>query len=238
MARLRYRCFSKLITNPDGRELNRISGLLLIDGERRRMKLKLPILAALLALAAPAALADARLAGARSLVVALEADLLSHASATETLQRWCAARHLADPATIVAERVTGANKPADAEVRALLRAAPGEPIRYRRVALACGGHVLSNADNWYRPAALTEAMNRELDATDHPFGLVVKPLGFHRETLDATVLMAQATRDVPANVIRNRAVLETPDGTPFSLVVETYTRAVLDDRSVGQQLQP
>jgi hypothetical protein len=158
---------------------------------------------------------------AHALAAALEADLLAHASATETLQRWCAARHLADPPTIVAERLLGADKPAGAEVRALLHAGPGEPVRYRRVALACGGHVLSNADNWYRPAQLTEAMNRELDTTDHPFGLVVKPLGFHRRSLDAATPMR------PDGLIRNRAVLETPDGTPFSLVVETYTPEIL-----------
>ena len=177
-------------------------------------------LAALLLLAAPAR-AEVAPAEARRLADALEADLLAHASATETLQRWCAARHLADPPAIVAERVAGADKPADAEVRALLRAGRGEPIRYRRVALACGGHVLSNADNWYRPGRLTAAMNHELETTDHPFGLVVKPLGFHRRTLDAATPMA------PGALIRNRAVLETADGAPFSLVVESYTREVL-----------
>jgi hypothetical protein len=167
--------------------------------------------------------------GAYHRIVALEADLASRPSATETLQRWCAARRLADPPVIVARLASGPGKPADAQVRALLHATPGEPIRYRRVALACGGRVLSNADNWYRPGQLTAAMNRELDATDHPFGAVVKPLGFHRQTLDARVLVPPGARALPADVIRNRALLETPDGTPFSLVVETYTRAVLDD---------
>ena len=174
----------------------------------------------------------------RRLVAQINADLLSHDSATETLQRWCAARHLADPAKIVAHRVLGDDKPASAEVRRLLRAAPGEPIRYRRVALACGEHVLSNADNWYRPGALTSAMNNELDTTDHPFGAVVKPLAFHRRTLSARVLMSAMDRRPPAAVLRHEAVLETPDGTPFSLVVETYTSAVLDEGSAGQQVEP
>jgi hypothetical protein len=170
-------------------------------------------------------------ADARPLIVALEADLASRPSATETLQRWCAARRLADPPVIVARLAPGPGKPADAEVRALLRAPPGETIRYRRVALACGDHVLSNADNWYRPGQLTVAMNQELEATDHPFGAVVRPLGFHRQTLDAQVLVPPGAQPIPAAVIRNRALLETPDGTPFSLVVETYTRAVLDEEA-------
>jgi hypothetical protein len=177
-------------------------------------------------------------ASAFARVSALNADLLAHDSATETLRRWCAGRHLADPAKIVAHRVLGEDKPADAEVRRLLQAAPGEPIRYRRVALACGEHVLSNADNWYRPGALTAPMNAELDATDHPFGAVVRPLGFHRRTLSATVLIAAGDGHVPAAVLRHKAVLETPDGRPFSLVVETYTKDVLDEGSAGQQVEP
>jgi hypothetical protein len=166
-------------------------------------------------------------------VEALNADLLSHDSATETLQRWCAARRLADPPTIVARRALGEDRPATAEVRRRLQAAPGEPIRYRRVALVCGDHVLSNADNWYRPGVLTAPMNAELVATDHPFGQVVRPLGFHRRTLSAAILISARDRRPPAAVIRHEAVLETPDGTPFSLVVETYTNAVLDRGSAG-----
>jgi len=167
----------------------------------------------------------------RRIVAQLNADLLTHDSATATLQRWCADRHLADPPTIVARRVLRQDKPATAEVRALLHAAPGEPIRYRRVALACGEHVLSNADNWYRPGALTAQMNAELDSTDHPFGTVVKPLAFHRQTLSAVVLMSPSAHRPPDAVIRHKAVLETPDGAPFSLVVETYTKDVLEEGS-------
>src|SRR5580704_16460124 len=64
---------------------------------------------------------DAR-ASAMAQVQALNADLLSHDSATETLQRWCAARDLADPATIVAHRVHGVDKPASPGVRRALHA--------------------------------------------------------------------------------------------------------------------
>ena len=195
-----------------------------LEGVLRRLVIGV----ALAAIAGPAS-AHQPVAAARQQIVALEADLASRPSATETLGRWCAARHLADPPVIVAHLAPGPAKPADAEVRALLHAAPGEPVRYRRVALACGVHVLSHADNWYRPGRLTAAMNHELETTDHPFGAVVKPLGFHRQTLDARVLVGPGARSVPAAVIRNRALLETPDGTPFSLVVETYTRSVLDE---------
>jgi hypothetical protein len=175
-----------------------------------------------LAVAAPGAV----WAGGYDDVKTLNAQLLAYESATAVLQQWCADHGLADPPVIVARRLA-AEKPADRRTRALLRAAPGEEIRYRRVALACGTHVLSIADNWYRPGRLTAAMNAELDGTDHPFGAVVRSLGFHRERLSAEVLAAPRGA-IPAAVIRHRAVLETPDGTPFSLVVETYTSHVLD----------
>jgi hypothetical protein len=193
---------------------------------------------ALALLLCASARADPSMLEARRLTAELNAELLSHDSATETLQRWCAERHLADPAKIVAHRVPDQDKPADAQVRRLLRAAPGEPIRYRRVALACGEHVLSNADNWYRPGALTAQMNAELETTDHPFGAVVRPLGFHRRTLSARVLISARDRRPPAAVLRHEAVLETPAGTPFSLVVETYTSEVLGQGSAGQQVEP
>jgi hypothetical protein len=171
---------------------------------------------------------------ARGLVAQLAADLAREPSATAVLQRWCAERDLAEPAVIVAERQLGHDKAATAKVRALLKAAPDEPIRYRKVALACGRHVLSRADNWYRPGQLTPAMNAELETTDHPFGAVVRPLAFRRESLEAEVLMKPDAAKVPAEVIRNKALLETPNGTPFSLVVETYSRAILDEGPGGR----
>lgn len=88
--------------------------------------------------------------------------------------------------------------------------------------------MLSEADNWYRPDRLTADMNRQLDTTDTPFGAVVRSLGFHRERLSARVLVSENDRAIPAAVIRHKALLETPDGEPFSLVVETYLRAAVD----------
>ncbi|HEY1750864.1 MAG TPA: hypothetical protein VGG29_06355 [Caulobacteraceae bacterium] len=173
-------------------------------------------------------LAPPTVGDAQALTARLAADLAAEPSATAVLQRWCARQSLADPPRIVAKRDLAHDKPATAAVRGLLRAAPDEPIRYRKVALACGRHLLSRADNWYRPDRLTAQMNAELDSTDHPFGAVVRPLDFHRESLEAKVLLQPGALRVPAAIIRNKALLETPDGTPFSLVVETYSKAILD----------
>jgi chorismate-pyruvate lyase len=146
----------------------------------------------------------------------LKADLLSNNSATVVLGQWCAAGHLADPPAIKALR-DRSEVPATAEIRALLTADAAEPIRYRRVKLMCGTHVLSEADNWYVPARLTPEMNTALDTSDTPFGTAVKALNFHRTTLDAAEVKDTRT------ILRVRALLLTPGETPFSLVVENYT---------------
>ena len=82
-----------------------------------------------------------------ALIETLNAELLSHDSATLTLERWCADHRLADPARIVAERVRDVEKPATAEIRAALDVKPDEPLGYRRVRLKCGDRLSSEADN-------------------------------------------------------------------------------------------
>ncbi|WP_243038693.1 hypothetical protein [Dyella sedimenti] len=177
-----------------------------------------------------------------ALLQTLNADLLSHPSATLTLERWCGAHRLAPEANVVAERVHGEDKPLPAGAREQLGIGADEPVRYRRVQLACGAHVLSEADNWYVPSRLTEAMNQQLDTTDMPFGKVVQPLHFRRQTLSAELLWSplpagwetgaplpapQGALAIPHYVLQHRAVLFDQDNRPFSLVVESYTAGVL-----------
>lgn len=180
---------------------------------------------------------------ALALLQSLNADLLSHPSATLTLERWCGAHALAPEAKILARRVKGQDKPLPAGARETLGIGPDEPVRYRRVQLACGEHVLSEADNWYVPSRLTPEMNQILDSTDQPFGKVVQPLHFRRQTVSAELLWAplpqgwemdaplpaahKAPLDIPHDVLRHQAVLYTGTNQPFSLVVETYTSEVL-----------
>lgn len=174
-------------------------------------------------------------------IQSLNVELLTHDSATATLENWCAAHHLADVPRVAARRVL-TDKPADAEVRAALHVGPEEPVRYRRVDLVCGDKVLSQADNWYLPARLTAEMNAALDASDTPFGRAVAALGFRRRTLAVRLIdpplapgwemrppapPARGQLRLGPDLLQHRAVLETPDGRPFSLVVETYRREVL-----------
>jgi hypothetical protein len=174
----------------------------------------------------------------------LNADLLSHDSATLTLDRWCDAHRLAAPAKIVAMRDKAVTKPPTAEQRKALGVSDAEPIRYRRVKLMCGARVLSEADNWYVPSRLTPEMNQQLETSDIAFGRAVAALHFQRHTLVAKLLWsplpdgwdmaAPALPDagakglqVPHEVLQHQAVLTLPDGTPFSEVIETYTSEVL-----------
>jgi hypothetical protein len=179
---------------------------------------------------------------ALALLQSLNADLLSHDSATATLERWCAVHRLASPPRIVAERVT-LDRPPTPEQRKDLDVAPTESVRYRRVRLMCGALALSEADNWYVPGRLTPEMNRVLDTTDTPFGKAVQALHFQRHILSSTLLWrplpdgwergghpcggGAPALDMPSELLQHRALLSLPDGTPISEVVETYTDKVL-----------
>jgi chorismate-pyruvate lyase len=180
---------------------------------------------------------------AQALLETLNAELLSHDSATATLERWCSAYRLAPTPQIVAVRAAGATSPASEELRHDLQVAPRDELRYRRVSLKCGERVLSEAENWYVPARLTPAMNTLLETTQTPFGRVVQPLHFLRHTLAAEALWMPLPPDwalqptltagtgaplcVPPLLLRHRALLTLPDGTPISEVVETCTASVL-----------
>ncbi len=177
-------------------------------------------LAVCLALAIALAAAPA---AARSPTDALEAALVSGESATAVLTRWCADHALADPARIVAVRDRAAHRAAPPSVRRALRAQAGERVAYRRVNLACGERVLSQADNWYLPGHLSAPMNQALETTDTPFGQVVAPLRFHRVALGVERPGAAAPG---APILRLSAVLVAGDGRPFAVVRERYLPAL------------
>jgi hypothetical protein len=171
----------------------------------------------------------------------LNSDLLSRDSATAVLQAMCDRRDTEAPKIRARQVEAPDNLQAANAARRQLGAAASEPVRHRRVELMCGEVVLSRADNWYLPARLTAQMNIDLESTERPFGVVVRPLGFQRRTLSARLLFnplppgweAQdpAQLDLPlaapAEVLQHRAVLQTPDGRPFSLLIETYSDRVL-----------
>ena len=172
-------------------------------------------------------------------LLALNGELLSNDSATLTLERWCERHGLASPARVIAKRIHEAEKPPTVEQRRLLSAQITDPVRYRRVRLCCGGQVLSEADNWYLPGRLAPEMNRVLENTDTAFGRVVQTLDFRRRTLSVKYLWSPPSAvnrlrrpgtdrlRVPFRLLEHRAVLTLPDGTPFCLLTEAYTSALL-----------
>ncbi|MGY2048722.1 hypothetical protein [Methylobacterium sp. JK268] len=180
---------------------------------------------------------------ATAVVQTLHAQLLASRSATATLEAWCGAHHLAPEPRLSAQLVREIDRPASPETRQRLQVGPDEPVRYRRVRLACGAHVLSEADNWYVPGRLTPEMNRLLEETDTPFGRAVQALKPTRQTVESRLIwqplpegwdQAAPPADscgplaIPDELFSHRAVLFTAARQPFSEVVETYARAVLD----------
>lgn len=175
----------------------------------------------------------------------LNGELLASHSATATLEAWCTDHHMAADPHIEAVSATGAVRAAPPDVRAALSVSMSEPLRYRRVALTCGTHVLSEAENWYVPSRLSPAMNHLLNATKTPFGKAI--ISFHpsRQTLAVEWLwsplpggwemhlheMSQRSAGaiaMPLYLFRHRAVVLSDAHVPLAYVIETYTSAVLD----------
>ena len=179
-----------------------------------------------LALAASAASApDIAEAMAQShdpaMIVAFEATLAAHDSATEALRTWCERRGMASPAQIMARPVSGAAARQPNRLRRLLGIGAHEALGYRHVELTCGNRVLSVAHNWYVPGRLTAEMNAALANTQLPFGRIAAPLAYRREPLE---ILAKPPRGCPANTISaHRALLRLPDGQPLAYVLECYT---------------
>jgi chorismate-pyruvate lyase len=181
---------------------------------------------------------------ALALIETLNAEILASNSATLTLERWCSEHAIADPAQILAHRTDAAAEAPSAAIRADLQVSAQESVRYRRVELACGEHVLSVAENWYVPARLSDAMNRLLDTTQSPFGKVVQPLQVHRQTLEAQLLWSplpagweragsgvsmnpQGHLELPAALFEHRALLYTSAQSVIAEVHEIYQRDIL-----------
>jgi hypothetical protein len=184
-----------------------------------------------------------------ALIEQLNGELLASHSATATLDAWCADHHIADAAHIVALRDRDAEKPLSNSQREILSVSAGEPVRYRRVHLACGTHVLSEAENWYVPARLSAAINQSLDATDTPFGIAVKDLQPTRQTLSVERLWSPLPPDwdraahpadpsakgnadlaIPRELFRHVAIVLDAGHHPIALVTETYTNEILNYR--------
>lgn len=176
--------------------------------------LLLPALALLVGASEPSATLDA-----------FEQALAAQPSATAALGGWCALHRLAAEPAIRATIVSGrTNDPPD-DLRRTLGLKDDDRLGYRHVRLYCGTRLLSEAHNWYAPARLSAAMNKQLDNTDTPFGQVAAPLGFSRERLGSQ--RGAADRCAPGTILSHRARLVLPDGQPLALVVECYTRANL-----------
>jgi chorismate-pyruvate lyase len=163
-----------------------------------------------------------------ALIERIDADLLASTSATLTLERWCADHEIASPARILVEREKDAAQAPDARQRVLLGVTADAPVRYRKVRLKCGAHILSEAENWYVPERLTPAMNAALDGSDEPFGKVIRPLTPRRQTLalerhwSPVADKSSASAPCDTNIFSHEAIVIGGDGKPLALVAEHY----------------
>lgn len=179
----------------------------------------------------------------------LSERLLTSRSATFTLEEWCK-ENGAPFTSVTAIRDIDAEprEPSDDTLEGL--GAVADQVSYRKVALCTGGTLLSEADNWYVPANLTEAMNTDLQTTTIPFGKVVAPLKPFRAPLFAEILwkdilperwQQRSTEDLIQWVGGQQALVYKPNqdlfvhhalllserGLPLAEVRETYKSNLL-----------
>ena len=193
-----------------------------------------------------------------ALIEELNGALLASHSATATLENWCASHQMANPSRLRAIVDRNSRKPLSDADRALLGAGPAEPVRYRRVQLACGTHVLSEAENWYLPARLPAGADHLLDTTDVPFGRVISTMHPSRQTISVerlwsplpegwerharlppSAVLSTSSLAIPAALFRHRALVFDASHRPIAVVVETYTRGILDfSRQVSNPQTP
>ena len=167
-------------------------------------------------------------------IEALDAELLANPSATAVLDHWCSRHGMAPPRSVVAHKIVNDAAVVPAEIRRLLDVGPNAAIRHRRVRLSCQGHILSEADNWYVPGRLSEAMNKLLEDSDTSFGRVAAPLQFRRRNLATRQIWSVSGSPPPVDdekivdLFEHRALLILPGGHPLALVHETYTSGILE----------
>ena len=149
-----------------------------------------------------------------------------HRTATQALNTWCTSHripgasgihaHILQDTPIAHERYDGP-----------LSLRTGETLQHRRVCLNWGDTTMSEADNWYLPDRLPEAMRDRLENTTVPFGQVVMELGPVRKLLSRTPV---AQDEQGRFILLVSAVLETADGTLIAEVREHYCRSLLEFR--------
>lgn len=182
-----------------------------------------------------------------ALAQTLNAEILASPSATQSLEKWCRDHKMAADPVLVARVIAGIDKPPAADQLQRLQVAGAGDVKYRRVELRCGGHLFSEADNWYVPSRLTAEMNTRLETSETPFGKAVQALRPYRRTFAAVLLWSplppgweqqprarEQRRErakplaLPKDIFEHRAILYTSDHQPFSEVDERYQRQLLD----------
>ena len=180
-----------------------------------------------------------------SLITRMENRLLAENSATQTLEHWLVEHKLlGGTQTLRAERVASPPRPCPPDLLSALdmpAGHSGQHLGYRKIRLMGQAHTYSEAENWFVTERLSQSMTEALEQTDTPFGRVVSPLRFTRQLLRRETLWSPlpdlwemqdqpystTTQGkplvLPPYLFRHVALLRTHAGTPFSLVVETYT---------------
>ncbi len=174
----------------------------------------------------------------------LEERLSECKSATRALEEWCEEHGLVTPARIGAITMAQACKKATQDQLERLQVQKQDDVAYRQVRLLCADLLVCEADNWFVPSRLTDAMNIALQTTDTPFGKVVAPLQPYRDTYSMTVFegnlpWSSSESETPGeerwaydgsqDLLHHRGlVLQRADNLPLAEVHETFKMVLLE----------
>ncbi len=188
---------------------------------------------------------------AYALMQTLNVEILGSSSATRSLEKWCNEHRLAPSPSIIAHPVDGEGKTATQEQLQRLDVSDPEQVKHRKVRLYCGNHLLSEADNWYVPSRLTEAMNRLLETTTTPFGKVIASLEPTRQTFSVKLFWSPLPEGwelqphfpvrpgktqplvIPDALFEHQAIVYSRDRKPLAEVHEVYQGQILRFRRAG-----
>lgn len=134
--------------------------------------------------------------------------LLSTNSATLVMEAWWGS-------PLVAHKVSVRVKPLTIDQKHRLCVEDDHDVIHRYTHLYCGRTMVAEADSWYRPDCLTEAMCSALLSTECPIGRIISPLNPVRQTF-------YTTRSSPPFALEHRSLLLTDCGQPFCEVHERF----------------
>lgn len=163
----------------------------------------------------------------------LNQHLIRSKNAPATLDYWCH-NYLSPDAELTVTAVKEPTPTLPTEVMAQLHSGAITAPKYLKLQYLCAGKVVAVFEHWYLPKMLPHNVAQQMQQHPISFGRELRKLGYYRQSLSNEPEWLDAG-SLPAIVLQQQAVIYRNDKTPFSVVMEHYSRQLLP---IAQQLNP